>query len=113
MRRARCAWSAALLLVTLPCAAASFRCGSALVRVGDAASEVLARCGDPSQVTSRSVLRPPLVWRYGRQVRAAGGDIEVRVETWVYNFGPDRLMQQLDVEDGRVTKMESLGYGHR
>ncbi len=54
-----------------------------------------------------------MVWRYGRQMRAAGGDIEVRVETWVYNFGPDRLMQQLDVEDGRVTKMETLGYGHR
>jgi hypothetical protein len=59
------------------------------------------------------MLRPPLVWRYGTQVRAAGGDIEVRVETWVYNFGPDRLMQKLDVEDGRVTKMETLGYGHR
>lgn len=101
------------MLVTLPCAAGSFRCGSALVRVGDASSDVIYRCGEPSQVSSRLVLRPPVVWRYGRAVRAAGGDIEVRVETWVYNFGPDRLMQQLDVEDGRVTKMETLGYGHR
>ncbi len=113
MRPVHCAWASALLLVTLPCTADSFRCGSVLVRVGDDASEVVARCGEPSQVTSRSVLRPPVVWRYGRQVRAAGGDIEVRVETWVYNFGPDRLMQRLDVEDGRVTKMETLGYGHR
>jgi hypothetical protein len=113
MRRAHCAWAAALLLATLPGAAGGCRWGTVRVRIAAAASDVVARCGEPSQVTSRSVLRPPMVWRYGRQVRAAGGDIEVRVETWVYNFGPDRLMQQLDVEDGRVTKMETLGYGHR
>jgi hypothetical protein len=101
------------MLVALPGQAGSFRCGSGLVKDGDAASDVIRKCGEPSQVTSRLVLRPPTVWRYGYRMRAAGGDIEVRVETWVYNFGPDRMMQQLEVEDGRVTKLETLGYGHR
>jgi hypothetical protein len=113
MHPARCAWAVASLLIALPCTAGSFRCGSGLVRDGDAASDVIAKCGEPTQVSSRLLLRPPMVWRYGRQIRAAGGDIEVRVETWLYNFGPDRLMQQLEVEDGRVTKLETLGYGHR
>ena len=112
MRPLHSAWTAALVLIALPCAADSFRCGPSLVKDGDAASDVIARCGEPTQVSSRLVLRPPTVWRYGRVVRVAGGDIEVRVETWVYNFGPNKLMQQLEVEDGRVTRMETLGYGH-
>jgi hypothetical protein len=112
MRPASCAWAAALMLIALPCTAASFRCGSSLVKDGDVASDVVAKCGEPWQVSSRLVLRPPVVWRHGREVRAAGGDIEVRVETWVYNFGPGKLMQQLEIEDGRVTRMETLGYGH-
>ena len=38
--------------------------------------------------------------------------MEIPVEVWLYNFGPDKLMQQVRFEDGRVVKIESLDYGY-
>ena len=39
--------------------------------------------------------------------------METKVETWVYDFGPHKLMQQVEVEGGIVTSVRSLGYGKR
>jgi Protein of unknown function (DUF2845) len=36
---------------------------------------------------------------------------EMAVETWIYNFGPNRLMQSIRFENGVVVKIDSLGYG--
>jgi hypothetical protein len=103
----------AMLLFALPGRADTYRCGSSLVKDGDPASDLLAKCGEPTQVSKRLVLRPPLVWRYGRLIRVPGGDIETTVETWLYDFGSSRLMMQAEVENGFVTKLETLGYGNR
>lgn len=100
--------AATALFGALPAAAGSFRCGSALVVEGDDAAQVIARCGPPAQVTARSVLRPPVVWINGQPRRVAGGDIEVRIETWVFDFGPGKLKQQVEVESGRVTQIRTL-----
>lgn len=35
---------------------------------------------------------------------------ESTVETWIYNFGPDRLIQSIRFENGVVVRIESLGY---
>ena len=45
-------------------------------------------------------------------VRVPGDMIETKVETWVYNFGPNKLMQQVEIEGGFVTGVRTLGYGH-
>lgn len=111
MRRATGIRAAAplLALLALPCAADTFRCGSRLVAEGDLAEDVIARCGEPTSVTSRSLWRPPVIWVDGYRRRVAGGDILVTVETWIFDLGSGKLRQQVEIEAGRVTKVQTLG----
>jgi hypothetical protein len=46
---------------------------------------------------------------YGRYVTAYDS---VPVEIWTYNFGPQRFVQRITIEGGRIKRIESLGYGH-
>ncbi len=100
------------LLLALPTAAHAFRCGSQLVHEGDSAYEVVAKCGEPADVRRSSVLRPPVIWHYGRPYRVSGDFLELAVEFWTYNLGPNKLMRRLRLEDGRVIEIETLGYGY-
>lgn len=103
-----------LCAVCVPTAwADSFRCGTRLVVEGTTRDQVTTWCGDPTDVQQRIILRPPVIWYYGRPMRVAGGDIEVFVETWTYNLGPNKLMRRLRIEDGEVVEIETLGYGYR
>ena len=36
----------------------------------------------------------------------------VQIEEWVYNFGPQRFMQLLRFEDGRLKQIQDLASGH-
>jgi hypothetical protein len=101
------------VLLLAPRDALAFRCGNKLVTEGDRAAAAASLCGPPTEVVRSSILRAPWVWRAGRAYRVPGNEIEVVVETWTYNFGPDRLMQQLRVEDGVVVEIRTLGYGYR
>jgi len=38
-------------------------------------------------------------------------EVPVMVEQWTYNLGPHRLMRVVHLEDGRVTQIETMGYG--
>ena len=38
--------------------------------------------------------------------------IEIPVESWIYNFGPNKLMRRVIFEGGIVTEIETLGYGY-
>lgn len=107
----------ALILLGLACAPAawadSFRCGTRLVVEGTTRDQVTTWCGDPTDVREHYTLRPPIIWYYGRPVRVAGGGyIEVLVETWTYNLGPNKLMRRVTIEDGEVVDIETLGYGY-
>lgn len=90
-----------------------FRCGTRLVVDGTVRSQVRAWCGEPTDVVEKTILRPPLVWRYGRPYYLGNGVIEVTVETWTYNLGPSKLMRRIRFEDGEVVDIETLGYGYR
>ena len=90
----------------------AFRCGTHLITEGDTQESVRAKCGEPSQVQHRNVLRPAVIWRYGRPYRVGGGDLDVEIETWIYNLGPNRFMRRLRFEDGVVVEIETLGYGY-
>jgi hypothetical protein len=108
----------AFLLLALSCAPAawadSLRCGTRLVVEGSTRDQVTTWCGAPSEVQERHALRPPIAWYRGRPVRVAGdGYIEVHVEIWTYNLGPNKLMRRLTIEDGVVVEVETLGYGYR
>lgn len=90
----------------------SFRCGTRLIVEGSTRAELKRLCGEPTEIITHTLLRPPLIWYYGQPVRVAGGDIEIQVETWTYNLGPQKLMRRLRLEDGLVVEIETLGYGY-
>jgi Protein of unknown function (DUF2845) len=105
---------AALLLAGLILAtpAQAFRCGSRIITEGDTRAEVRAKCGEPVDVDRRSVWRRPVVWLHGRPYFASSDQVEIPIESWVYNLGPQKLMRRLRFEDGRVVQIETLGYGY-
>ncbi len=103
--------------VVLSLAAASpayaLRCGSHVISEGDTRSEVIAYCGDPTEIqSSSSILRRPVTWINGRPYSVGEGLIEIPVDVWLYNLGPNKLMQRIRFEEGRVVAIESLGYGY-
>jgi hypothetical protein len=104
---------AAFLLAATPAFADGFRCGTKLVLEGATRSEVAAKCGEPTEVmTMRSVFRRPVIWTHGRPYFIGEDYIEVPVESWVYNLGPNKLMRRIRFEGGVVTEIETLGYGY-
>jgi hypothetical protein len=92
---------------------AAFRCGTKLVSEGDTRSEVAAKCGEPDDVvTMSSVFRRPVIWTNGHPYFIGESAIEVPVESWVYNLGPNKLMRKLRFEGGVLAEIETLGYGY-
>ena len=108
--------AASLLLLALfaigPARADGFRCGTKLVVEGSTRGEVLARCGEPTDVEHRAILRRPTFWRHGRPHYLSDTLVEVPLELWTYNLGPNKLMRRLRLEDGVVVEIETLGYGY-
>jgi len=98
--------------MSLPAHADGMRCGGRLIRDGDARAEVRAFCGEPADVQTRSILRRPVYNLQGRLVYSGDGLVEIPVETWTYNFGPNKLMRRVRFIDGIVEEVETLGYGY-
>lgn len=105
--------AAVVVLGLLACSPAfAFRCGNKLVSKGDLRTEVAAKCGEPTEVSSqRSVYRRPVIWSHGRPYYIGQDFIEIPVESWVYNLGPHKFMRRVIFEDGVVAEIETLGYG--
>jgi hypothetical protein len=103
---------ASILSLAAASPAFAFRCGTKLVTDGDTRSEVLQKCGDPTEIDRRSIFRQPLYWIGGRPYNIGNGVVEIPVEIWIYNFGPSKLMRQVRFEDGKVVEIETLGYGY-
>jgi hypothetical protein len=106
-----------ILALGLTLAAASpayaFRCGSHVIDEGATRSEVAAKCGDPTEISRRSaILRRPSVWIGGRPYFTSEALIEIPVEVWIYNLGPNKLMRRLRFEDGVLVDIDTLGYGY-
>ena len=100
-------------LLTASPAFATMRCGTKLITEGVTRSEVAAKCGEPDEViTLRSVFRRPVIWDRGRPFFVGESYIEVPVESWIYNLGPNKLMRKVIFEAGVVVEIETLGYGY-
>lgn len=90
-------------------------CGTQLVLEGQYQLEVLQRCGPPNwqnqRLEYRSVMtgnrfltmNPPLL-----HLQQA---VPVYIDEWIYNFGPNSLMQVLVFVNGRLEQTKYLGYG--
>lgn len=107
----------ALFVVVLGLLAASpafaFRCGTKIVSEGDTREAVAAKCGEPTEVIGQgNVLRRPVIWNRGRPYFIGEDFMEIPVESWVYNLGPNKLMRRVRFEGGVVTEIETLGYGY-
>jgi hypothetical protein len=110
-------------LLALPYEANALRCHNRLVSRHNSRSRVLAICGQPEDVSSYVIYRRsahfrtdvyrrrgPYVVRHG--IRGPEVEVPVQVEEWIYNFGRNRLMQRVVFNNGRVERIESLGYGY-
>lgn len=86
------------------------RRASRSVREGDSRDQVVATWGEPTQVTE-SIVERAVTQRVSPDLTQRAS-ARVRVERWVYNFGPLRLMQGVVIEDGQVVEVESLGMGY-
>ncbi|MDY6947233.1 MAG: DUF2845 domain-containing protein [Pseudomonadota bacterium] len=95
-----------------PAHADGLRCGGRLLRDGDSRAEVRAFCGEPVDVQTRTILRRPFYTAGGRLLYLGDGLTEIPVETWTYNFGPNKLMRRVRFVDGIVEEVETLGYGY-
>jgi hypothetical protein len=103
---------ASLLLCSAPAAADAFRCDNLLVTTGDTRGEVIAKCGEPAEISHRTILRRAYVRIHGRYYPSGGDYFEIPVELWIYNLGPNRFMRLVRFEDGVVEEIETLGYGY-
>jgi hypothetical protein len=102
-----------LALLAVPEAPAdTLRCGSRLVHEGDTRAEVIAKCGEPTEVQRSSIWRRPTYWYHGYPMVLGNDAVEIPVETWIYNLGSNQLMRRLRLEDGIVINIETLGYGY-
>lgn len=92
-----------LSLITLSTVAqhaqGALRCGSSLVSEGDWPLEVEERCGTPDYVAEYPTATVP------------GLGVVQTEEHWYYNRGPQRFVQRLVFRNGKLTGVESLGYG--
>lgn len=92
-------------------AESSIRCGGGIVQVGDTQVDLLGKCGDP-------VLRDVVVAESGvaivreEPLALDATSTTAAVEHWTFNFGPNRLVQIVTVEAGRVVRIETGSYGY-
>src|ERR1700736_2564858 len=102
-----------LASISWDASAQAMECGNKLITRGDSIAKVATLCGNPAQVDRTSIVQSTSAsFVNGQWVQSGGGQVEIPVEIWLYNFGPDKLMQQIRFEDGRVVKIETLDYGY-
>jgi hypothetical protein len=86
-------------------------CDPAVLDEGDTKLDVLAQCGEPATADVWEEERGYAVVEPGTSA-AAGGWFTVLREVWTYNFGPRRFLRLVHFENGKVTRVETGGYGY-
>ncbi len=103
--------SVLLSVVVLTSTAEAFYCGRRLISSGDPQYKVQRLCGDPNdrqwRVTYRSHSVPDP--QSGELITR---DEPVIIEAWIYDFGPQRFLEEVAFENGRVITVQPLGYGY-
>jgi hypothetical protein len=117
-----------LLSLVFSCPVFALRCGNLLVDLNDYSQVVRNKCGEPESINSHMERRavsnaaglaqyygngfssfPNASINYGQQQYI---EVDVLVEEWLYNFGSNRFQQLLRFENGKLTEIRELGYGH-
>jgi Protein of unknown function (DUF2845) len=87
------------------------RCGSRLLMIGDSSTELAALCDKPAQTQHSKGYRSGTT-RAGVRSTDSNTDDLVNVDIWTYNFGPNKFMQRVRIEDGVIVAIDTLGYGY-
>lgn len=87
------------------------RCDSAAIRVGDGKLDLLAKCGGPAAREFRSEKRPRASSRAGTALPSGPALVNVDIELWTYDFGPQQFRSIVSLEDGSVVHVERGSYG--
>ncbi len=93
--------------------ASALSCQRRIISRGAPQYRVQRYCGQPASRHERVVERTTQVLTrdaYGQLVSRGRTDA-VLVETWVYDFGPRRLLQVLTFEHGILVNLDTDGYG--
>ncbi len=78
----------------------SMRCDGKVIRTEDRSFDVLRYCGEPS---FRDEWDEYLAYHHAPTAH---------VEEWYYNFGPSRLLHILRFRNGKLTAIDTDGYGY-
>ncbi len=84
----------------------NMRCGDRVVSVGDSATDLMAKCGEPASKNKwEEVIRERLGDDTARK-------IYITVEDWTYNFVPNQFLRIFTLRNGKVTDIRTGGYGY-
>jgi hypothetical protein len=117
MKRGLLILSFTLLAGSSPASADGFRCDSGLlVHGGDHMYEVTKKCGDPDAVGQRTekrkVSQKVRRWSHGEMEEIEEErEVEVMIDEWIYDLGPQRRIRIVNFENSRVTCVHSGGWG--
>jgi hypothetical protein len=102
-----------LFLVPTAADAATLRCGTQLVADGASKSDVLLKCGEPMAKESRTEAVSDKLKQRGEDGTTTSTEKTVikTIDEWTYNFGPNRLIQVVVFENGKLVEVRSGGYG--
>lgn len=89
-----------LALASFSAAADSISCDGGIVSVGDSRLDLFAKCG------------PPALRELEPVTTAANMDPSLVIERWTYNFGPNRFIQIVSLQGGKVISIERGSYGY-
>jgi hypothetical protein len=89
----------------------ALRCGTSLVDIGDYKDDVYAKCGAPESIDKRTKIIGNTFLFPKRTIDIEQFE-EVKVETWIYNFGSLRFKHYLRFENDVLVEIKSLGRGH-
>ena len=102
------------------CGITDLRCDQYVISRGTTQSEVLRKCGNPSNIEAWVEERIKL--DFYKDIPAQSQEqlyMEplilrelVKVEEWEYNFGPNRFIHYLGFENGRLERITVGGYGY-
>ena len=121
MKKFLCRLSVLLVLtVLLTGTALAFQCDGKIISKRNTTFDVLRKCGEPDYIDRWEEERA--VRGYGRfEMPRSGGIpetqvpvvsvIHVQVERWTYNLGPNRFMQVLRFENGKLVDINTGDYG--
>lgn len=103
------------LLITLALMLAgpahALRCGNSVISEGDSTLRLTRFCGQPTQIEQREDRVPvrsydPINGNYYTEYTVEPYEI------WVYNFGPRRFINRIEIRDGQIKRITTGGYGY-